>query len=105
MWRIIRNMYSNTRSRVVVNGCRSGYFPMQQGVAQGDPLSPMLYAIFENGLLDALNSSEFGESLTAGVLAIMYADNLLGVALSLLRPCNSRSSLHAISTVVATGIR
>ena len=48
MWRIVRNLYQGNRSRVVVNGQKSDFFPIDQGVAQGDPLSPTLYAIFEN---------------------------------------------------------
>ena len=39
LWRIIRNLYQGNRSRVVVNGHRSDFFPIDQGVAQGDPLS------------------------------------------------------------------
>ena len=35
MWRIVRNLYQGNRSRVVVNGQKSDFFPIDQGVAQG----------------------------------------------------------------------
>ena len=53
VWRIVRNLYQGNRSRVVVNGQKSDFFPIDQGIAQRDPLSPTLYAIFENALLQA----------------------------------------------------
>ena len=36
---------------MLVNGGKSDSFPIDQGVAQVDPLSTALYAIFENALL------------------------------------------------------
>ena len=82
-WRVLRNLYANTQSRVLVNGHQSQYFPIQQGVAQGDPLSPTLYAIFENELLEKVHSGrDMHASLTAGILALAYADDLVGIAYS-----------------------
>lgn len=89
-WRILRNLYADTQSRVLVNGQQSEYFPIQQGVAQGDPLSPTLYAIFENELLDKVHSGrDMHASLLAGVLALAYADDVVGIAYSAsnLREC------------------
>ena len=81
LWRIIRNLYQGSRSRVVVNGHRSDFFPIDQGVAQGDPLSPTLYAIFENALLQELHAGQSMEgSLARGIIALLYADDLVGIA-------------------------
>ncbi len=80
-WRLLRNLYGNTQSRVLVNGNHSDFFPIQQGVAQGDPLSPTLYAIFENELLETLQWGHL-ESFMAGILAFMYADDLVVCATS-----------------------
>ena len=82
-WRVLRNLYADTQSRVLVNGHQSEYFPIQQGVAQGDPLSPTLYAIFENELLEKVHSGrDMHGSLLAGILALAYADDLVGIAFS-----------------------
>ena len=82
-WRVLRNLHADTQSRVLVNGHQSEYFPIQQGVAQGDPLSPTLYAIFENELLEKVHSGrDMHGSLLAGILALAYADDLVGIAFS-----------------------
>ena len=81
LWRIIRNLYQGNRSRVLVNGQKSEFFPIDQGVAQGDPLSPTLYAIFENALLQELHAGHSMESsLQRGILALLYADDLVGIS-------------------------
>ena len=64
MWRIVRNLYQGNRSRVVVNGQKSDFFPIDQSVAQGDPLLPTLYAIFENALLLELHAGHNMEGST-----------------------------------------
>ena len=42
MWRVIKNMYEASRSTVVLEGEKSAMFSVEQGVAQGCSLSPML---------------------------------------------------------------
>ena len=65
------------------NGHQSEYSPIQQGVAQGDPLSPTLYAIYENELLEKFHSGrDMHASLVAGILALAYADDVVGIAYS-----------------------
>ena len=65
----------------MVNGQNSDFFPIDQGVAWGDPLSPTLYAIFENALLEELHPGHSMEgSLARGILALLYADDLVGIA-------------------------
>ena len=41
-WHLIRNLYASTQSHVLVNSNQSDNFPIEQGVARGDPLSPTL---------------------------------------------------------------
>ena len=43
--------------RVVVNGHASSYFNLQSGVAQGCPLSPLLYLCVAEGLTRAINAN------------------------------------------------
>ena len=65
----------------MVNGQKSDFFPIDQGVAQGDPLSHTLYAIFEDALLRELHAGHSMEgSLARGILALLYADDLVGIA-------------------------
>ncbi|KAL1915591.1 uncharacterized protein VTP21DRAFT_6715 [Calcarisporiella thermophila] len=39
----ISRLYSNNSAAIVINGYISKSFPVEQGVRQGDPLSPLLY--------------------------------------------------------------
>jgi hypothetical protein len=55
-WRTIRNLHLGKKSRILVIGRRFEYIPIGKGVAQGDPLSFALYAIFENALLGKLHA-------------------------------------------------
>ena len=56
------------RSRVLVNGQKSDFFPIDQGVAQGALLSPTLYAIFENALQELHAGHSLEGSLARGSL-------------------------------------
>ena len=102
LWRIIRNLYQGNRSRVVLNGQKSNFFPIDQGVAQGNPLSPTLYAIFENALLQELHAGHSMEgSLARGILALLYADDLVGIAFTadglqrdIIDPCAEYARRH-----------
>ena len=86
----------------MVNGQKSNFFPIDQGVAQGDPLSPTLYAIFENALLQELHAGHSMEgSLARGILALLYADDLVGIAFTadglqsdIIDPCAEYARRH-----------
>ena len=51
LWRVIRNIYNVNSSCVFLNGCKSDYFDIYQGIAQGCTLSPTLFLIFIDGLM------------------------------------------------------
>ena len=53
---ILVAMYSSASSRVRVGTARSPTFAVQCGVAQGCPLSPLLYAIFIDPVLQDMQS-------------------------------------------------
>ena len=44
IFNIIRNMYSEIKSCITINGNSSGYFTGDKGVRQGENLSPLLFA-------------------------------------------------------------
>ena len=88
LWRLIDQMYRQARSRTVVDGVESAPFPIEQGVAQGCPLSPLLYIIFADDMLETLHADtaqdgvqlatdQGGEQCFAGQ---SYADDLAGLA-------------------------
>ena len=46
MWRVIKKMYESSRSAVLLEGEKSDLFNVEQGVAQGCSLSPILFSVF-----------------------------------------------------------
>ena len=54
LWHLINNSYSNASSSVLYSGSHSLSFPLRQGVRQGAILSPLLYSVFVDELLDIL---------------------------------------------------
>lgn len=47
---VIKNMYSEIKSCVTFNGHSSGFFSCENGVRQGENISPLLFAIYMNDL-------------------------------------------------------
>ena len=48
----LKNLYLTSKARASLNGCLSEEFPINRGVRQGCPLSPILFNIFINDVLD-----------------------------------------------------
>ena len=46
MWRVIKKMYGSSRSVVLLEGEKLDSFNVEQGVAQGCSLSPILFPVF-----------------------------------------------------------
>ena len=63
MWRVIKEMYRVSRS---ADGECSEAFDVQQGVAQGCSLSPILFSVFINGLLKEVEQAGLGVELSDG---------------------------------------
>ena len=61
----IKSLITDRRMAVRVNGCTSESFPLQTGIPQGSPLSPLLYITFTAPLLQLLGTS-----------AVAYADDV-----------------------------
>ena len=48
MWRVMKKMYMSSRSVVLLEGKKSNSFNVEQGMAQGCSLSPILFSVFMN---------------------------------------------------------
>ena len=66
MWRVIKKMYESSKSGVLLEGEKSDTFTIEQGVAQGCSLSPILFSIFVNDLLKEVEQTGLGIQLSSG---------------------------------------
>jgi hypothetical protein len=82
MWRVLRNLSSKVESCVRVKGNLSSWFRLDTGVRQRCVLSPVLYALFINGLVRKLQSSKLGVPLNASqtLECLLYADDIVLLA-------------------------
>ena len=82
MWRVIKKMYEVSKSAVLLEGEKLVTFNVEQGVAQGCILSPILFSIFVNDLLKELEQADLGIQLQSGkrVGEMLFADDFVGVS-------------------------
>ena len=84
---VIKNMYAEIKSCILLNGVKSEYFNCEKGVRQGENLSPLLFSLYLNDLEEFLlskNSSgieiEINDDqieLYIKLFAILYADDTI----------------------------
>ena len=77
MWRVIKRMYGASMSAALLNGEKSESFSVEQGVAQGCSLSPILFSVFINDLLKEVEKAELGIRLGEGG-GMLFADDFVG---------------------------
>ena len=84
MWRVIKKMYEVSRSAVLLEGEKSPTFTLEQGVAQGCSLSPILFSVFIDDLLREVEKADLGIQLGGGkkVGGMLFADDFVGVSQS-----------------------
>src|SRR4051812_42924046 len=78
---MLRSMLQTTKRRVVVQGQHSDDVDVTVGLPQGAVLSPLLYALFINGLATELKKRHLGSTpfgRWAGIL--LYADDIVLIA-------------------------
>ena len=88
-------MYRVSRSAVLLDGECSEAFDVQQGVAQGCSLSPILFSVFINGLFKEVEQAGLGVELSDGstIGGSLFADDFVGVS-------NSEEELQRLINVV-----
>ena len=59
MWPVIKKMYESSKSVVLLEMEKSDMFKIEQGVAQGCSLSPILFSVFINDLLKEVYRTEW----------------------------------------------
>ena len=92
MYTIILNMYTDVKSCITYNYCKSDYFNCDMGVRQGENLSSFLFAMFlndlqmffENASLNGLetvsNCIEDKLNIYLKLFALLYADDTVLLA-------------------------
>ena len=82
MWRVIKGMYESSRSALLLEGEKSEVFNVEQRVAQGCSLSPILFSVFINGLLVAVEQAGLGIELSdeGRVGGLLFGDEFVGVS-------------------------
>ena len=95
MWRVIKKMYESSKSAVLLEGEKSDTFTIEQGVAQGCSLSPILFSVFINDLLKEVDQTGFGIQLSSGktVGGMLFAADFVGIS-------DSKESLQKLLDVV-----
>ena len=87
MLNVIQNIYKDIKSNIIFNNSKSDCFPCDNGIRQGENLSPFLFAIFLNDLEDFLENHNVTGLLTISqdienimngyinIFLLLYADD------------------------------
>jgi hypothetical protein len=83
VWRFIRGWYQGMTSTVLVDGKMTREFEVKQGVKQGAVLSPLLYAIFVDDVVEEMKRLGLGVVVNGIWVGVMlYADDMALLARS-----------------------
>ncbi|CAB1103801.1 unnamed protein product [Ectocarpus sp. CCAP 1310/34] len=83
MWRVLKKMTECTKSAVMLDGELSKFFDIEQGVPQGCTLSPTLFQVFINDLLEVVEAVRKGVKVgdtETSVSGMPFADDFVGMS-------------------------
>ncbi|CAB1098704.1 unnamed protein product [Ectocarpus sp. CCAP 1310/34] len=83
MWRVLKKMTECTKSAVMLDGELSKFFDIEQGVPQGCTLSPTLFQVFINDLLEVVEAVRKGVKVgdtETSVSGMLFADDFVGMS-------------------------
>ncbi|CAB1119768.1 unnamed protein product [Ectocarpus sp. CCAP 1310/34] len=83
MWRVLKKMTECTKSAVMLDGELSKFFDIEQGVPQGCTLSPTLFQVFINDLLEVVEAVRKGVKVgdtETSVTGMLFADDFVGMS-------------------------
>eukprot|EP00732_Lithocolla_globosa_P000541 Lithocolla_globosa_v1_NODE_177_length_5446_cov_18.556483.p1 type:complete len:863 gc:universal NODE_177_length_5446_cov_18.556483:2622-34(-) len=85
IYKTLRAIYDETSATLNINGQKTKNFSCDIGIRQGCPLSPLLFAIFINQLIDDLKALKVGisistENQTKQLASLFFADDLVLLA-------------------------
>src|SRR6185503_11744143 len=85
LWRVLRSVYDSVESSVLINDHRTRFFRVDVGLRQGCLMSPIIFALYINGLADEIKKAEIrGAKIVisreerCGIL--MFADDIVLIA-------------------------
>ena len=82
VWSVIERMLraENCRSKIVVDGVESEEYAVGHGAREGAVLSPVLYAVFIDGIVGRLSACKGVRVGGVEIRALLYADDIVLVA-------------------------
>ena len=81
MLNAVRSLYRNVQCTVRINNNDSQWFPVRRGLRQGCVLSPLLFNIYINDLVELIKDSGLGVNLGVEKVSVLaYADDLVLLA-------------------------
>lgn len=92
---LLYSMYQDNKVSILTSFGPTQHINVTKGVRQGDPLSPLLFNLFINPVVERIHTEELGYELESGrqISILAFADDLVGISSSL-------SNLAVIWTII-----